>query len=225
MKRLFLCLVLLMAGMNLQAQNSNVSETIQYFKDGNVTALKKEAQTGNALAMNYLSKLYEEGRGVAKNQGEAFYWLKKAAEADDEYISKVAAWYYNGKGGAPNLTEAFRWWKKGAETGSLSDIYNLAYCYYLGEGTTKSIADAMYWWMSFAMRMEINELSDDEDDIFDLLEFDEDLQDVRWKIAECFWKGDGVEHSYKEAVKWWKKAASDGHEPSQKALKACNETW
>lgn len=139
MKRLFLCLVVLMAGMNLQAQNTNVSEMIQYFKDGNATALKKEAQTGNALAMYYLSKLYDEGKGVAKDQGEALYWLKKAAEADDEYISKVADRYYNGIGVAKNLTEAFHWWKKGAEAGNMDDIYNLAYSYYIGEGTPKAL--------------------------------------------------------------------------------------
>ena len=42
--------------------------------------------------------------------------------------------------------------------------------------------------------------------------------DAQYNLGNCYAFGDGVEQSYTEAVKWYKKAAEQGHEDAKKEL-------
>ena len=42
--------------------------------------MKKAAENGNEMVLNYLALCYYYGKGTEKNLEEAFYWFKKAAE-------------------------------------------------------------------------------------------------------------------------------------------------
>ena len=38
-------------------------------------------------------------------------------------------------------------------------------------------------------------------------------------LGACYYNGEGVEQNYTEAVKWFRKAAEQGHEDAKKKLK------
>ena len=62
--------------------------------------------------------MYQEGRGVAKNDEEAVKWYRKAAEqgcAKAQYNLGVR--YANGEGVPKNDVEAYKWWLLAAAKG------------------------------------------------------------------------------------------------------------
>lgn len=86
------------------------------------------AENGNVEAQFELAKLLENGKdGVKKNLAGAFYWYKKAAEADDIYaILKVGQMYDAGIGIGKNIEKALYWYEKAAAKNSIDAIYYLA---------------------------------------------------------------------------------------------------
>jgi TPR repeat protein len=48
-----------------------------------VSWYRKAAEAGNARGMNSLGVMYENGRGVDKDDVQAVSWYRKAAEAGD----------------------------------------------------------------------------------------------------------------------------------------------
>ena len=106
-----------------------------------------------------------------------------------------------------NVNEAVRWWKKAAEWGNWNAMSELGICYYNGEGTTKNVNEAVRWWL---MAGEGGEESDEPE----------------YLLGLCYWNGEGgLQKSYKEAVKWWQKAARHDHPEAKNALKKLDETW
>lgn len=86
------------------------------------------AENGNVEAQFELAKLLENGKDrVKKNLAGAFYWYKKAAEADDIYaILKVGQMYDAGIGIGKNIEKALYWYEKAAAKNSIDAIYYLA---------------------------------------------------------------------------------------------------
>lgn len=86
------------------------------------------AENGNVEAQFELAKLLENGKDVIKkNLAGAFYWYKKAAEADDIYaILKVGQMYDAGIGIGKNIEKALYWYEKAAAKNSIDAIYYLA---------------------------------------------------------------------------------------------------
>lgn len=86
------------------------------------------AENGNVEAQFELAKLLENGKDrVKKNLAGAFYWYKKAAEADDIYaILKVGQMYDAGIGIGKNIEKALYWYEKAAAKNSVDAIYYLA---------------------------------------------------------------------------------------------------
>lgn len=75
-----------------------------------------------------MAKLLENGKDVIKkNLAGAFYWYKKAAEADDIYaILKVGQMYDAGIGIGKNIEKSLYWYEKAAAKNSIDAIYYLA---------------------------------------------------------------------------------------------------
>ena len=61
---------------------------------------------------------YQEGRGVAKDEPEAVWWFRKAA--DQGHIAaqvNLGEMYRHGRGVAEDEAEAVRWFRKAADQG------------------------------------------------------------------------------------------------------------
>ena len=94
-----------------------------------------------------LGNCYAEGRGVRKNEKEAFKWyLRAAQQGSDMDIAQavVGSWYEEGRGVEKNEAEAFRYYSmEGAARGWPCKV---ARCYEHGIGVEKNIDEAIKWY-------------------------------------------------------------------------------
>ena len=122
MKRMMMAVVLAVAG--IAAADSDVDT----FK----TVLEKVA---DAETQYRIGNCYAEGKGLVKDEGEAFKWYRKAAEqghADAQ--DSLAKCYYYGRGVTTNATQVVYWFRKAAAQGQLQSIHNLGSCYLYVKG-------------------------------------------------------------------------------------------
>lgn len=128
-------------GYSLELQG-NAAEAVPWYR--------KAAEQGLALAQTALGFVYEQGKGVPKNDKEAVLWYRKAAEQNDSNAqSNLGSMYYTGKGVKKDLAEAAKWYRKSAEDGWMIGQQNLANMYVSGEGVPKDYV-AAYMWYSLA---------------------------------------------------------------------------
>ena len=107
--------------------------------------------------------MYEEGKSVAQDYGEAAQWLARAAEqkhagamtaldqiaderknADAQY--NLGSMYRNGEGVAQDYGEAAQWFTRAAEEGHAHAQRNLAWMYQEGKGVPKDPVKAQMWY-------------------------------------------------------------------------------
>ncbi len=80
--------------------------------------LKPLAEQGEALAQINLGLLYANGRGVARNDGEAVKWFRKSAEQGEAIAqNNLAIMYESGRGVPRDYNEAVKWYRKAAAQG------------------------------------------------------------------------------------------------------------
>jgi TPR repeat protein len=109
----------------------------------------KLANQGDAEAQSFLAWMYFMGKGVDKNDTEAFNWFYKLSTKDSEWSAwaqnKLGYMYDLGVGVEENNYKAVKWYRKSANKGNDSAQYNLALMYQSGEGVDKSISTAIKW--------------------------------------------------------------------------------
>jgi TPR repeat protein len=83
-----------------------------------VQALRASAEQGNAEAQFSLALLYEHGRGLPKDQGEAVRWYRRAAMQGDTFAqNSLGNNYWEGTGVPKDDREAVWWWRLAADKG------------------------------------------------------------------------------------------------------------
>jgi hypothetical protein len=91
--------------------------------------------------------MYQNGKGVPKDEAEAVRWYRKAAEQGDATAQFFLGFAYaNGQGLPTSKPEAIRWYSKAAEQGDATAQYNLGVMYENGEGVSPDEAEAVRWW-------------------------------------------------------------------------------
>ena len=84
--------------------------------------MRPMADAGNTRAQNKLGLMYENGRGVAKDDAQAVYWYRKAADQGEAYAQKnLGVMYANGRGVAKDEAQAVAWYRKAADQGLAAD--------------------------------------------------------------------------------------------------------
>lgn len=215
MKRLVLLLVIVFVAMGAVQAQTEWDEVEEYYKEEFRDNLKK-AQAGDAFAMYVVGHFYKDGWGVEKNGQEAFKWSKKSAElgcAEGMYV--LGECYRDGVGVAKNIDETIKWWSKAADKGYVNALFNLAWLY----SSEKVGTFDMY---------KGNEIPKNPDEAFRLWKILGEQREAAggmYSLGNCYWYGEGVGRSYKEAVKWWQKAARKDFKQAQEALKKIDETW
>ena len=105
-----------------------------------VTALKELrplADQGHKEAQFALGVMYETGRGVPQEYGEAFQWYEKSAtQGDTAAQNGLGSLYQNGKGIPVDYAKARGWYNKAAELGDIDAQFNLGIMYSTGLGPT-----------------------------------------------------------------------------------------
>ena len=102
--------------------------------------MKDLAGQGSADAQLQLVGMYQFGRGVARNIGEAEFWLKKAATLGDQ-SAQLALNLVNVRGWPRDFNEQLEWTREKAEQGFVAAQSSLGRIY----GSRKDWANAIEW--------------------------------------------------------------------------------
>lgn len=101
---------------------------------------KKAAESGSSLAMFNLAENY---RVIENNEELAFLWYKRGAELGDRMCyNNMGASYEFGVGVEESEEKAFECYFKAAENGGSLELFNVGQCYKTGRGVAKNTKKA-----------------------------------------------------------------------------------
>jgi uncharacterized protein len=204
----------------------NVDEAARWYRTA--------ADAGYAAGMANLGNMYENGKGVAKDEAEAVRWFRKAADAGNAVgMQNVGVMYRDGRGVAKDEAEAVRWYRKAADAGNTLGMYSLGNMFRMGTGVAKDEAEAVRWFRKGAD-------AGDADSMYNLGNMyrigrgvaKDEAEAVRWfrngadagdadsmsSLGFMYGVGLGVAKDEAEAVRWYRKAADAGLAPGMRSL-------
>src|SRR6266446_3024306 len=101
------------------------------------------AQRGNAVAQNWLGRMYQQGLGVMKDETEAVrLYRQAAAQGYAAAQSNLGSMYAEGRGVAKDETEAVRLYRQAAAQGYATAQSNLGFMYAEGRGVARDETEA-----------------------------------------------------------------------------------
>ena len=163
-----------------------------------VARLRLVAEQGDARARNELGFMYQNGRGVARDDAEAVRWYRRAAEQGHASgQNNLGFMYQNGRGVARDDAEAVRWYRRAAEQGHASGQFNLGFMYENGRGVARDDAEAVRWYRRAAEQGHASGQSN---------------------LGFMYQNGRGVARDDAEAVRWYRRAAEQGEAGGQTNL-------
>lgn len=113
----------------------------------NMARLAEKARAGNADAQYQLARAYRFGKGVKKDQAQAFKWYHAAAKkGHDKAQFNLSVMYLNGQGVKANPAEAVRWMERAAEQGNPNAQYRMGDYAEKGVGMRKDPDFAVQWY-------------------------------------------------------------------------------
>ncbi len=180
---------------------------------------RKAATAGDSLAQNYLGYYYDNGKFVEQNYEKARHLYEQAAaKGNSTAMHNLGFMYANGRGVQTDISAARKWYYKAAQRKNTLAIRHLAKLYYTGAGGQKDLVEALKWNRkaaelgdAVAMNVMGNMLSSGEGG-------NKDPQEARrwheksaqagndWGMAN-FGSTLFGEKNYREAFKWFQKAA------------------
>jgi TPR repeat protein len=193
------------------------------------------ADSGRALAMARLGRMYSIGRGVARDNAQAVAWCRKAAEeGEPEGMVNLGSSYQLGEGVTRDYVQAVAWFRKAAEKGDRLGMNHLGFMYEHGYGVTEDDTQAVAWFRKAAEKGEpwsMNTLGVMYAQGRGVAQ--DDIQSAAWyrKAAESgnsfgmnnlgsmYESGRGVVKDMAEAIAWYRKAAALGNWGAKSNLK------
>ncbi|MBL0460824.1 tetratricopeptide repeat protein [Aeromonas dhakensis] len=115
----------------------------KYEQPKEITALKENADAGDAIAQFELGQKYRLGQGVKRNNSEAFHWYKKSAEqGESRSQNAIGVMYKLGLGVKKDYKQALIWYQKSAAQGNSQAQFNLGLMHLNGQGVDKNYSHA-----------------------------------------------------------------------------------
>lgn len=157
------------------------------------------ANQGHRYAQNNLGVLYKFGRGVSKDWGKAAEWYRKSAEKGNPVAQvNLGLAFEKGEGVPKNQAEAVKWFRLAADQNDLRGQYNLGWAYVWGDGAAQQLDKGLELLRAAAQR---------------------DHSASQVALGRLYLNGHaGVKQNYKEAFKWYKKAADQGSAHGQYSI-------
>ena len=156
------------------------------------------ADLGDAYAQRKLGWMYENGRGVAKDEREAARLYKLAADQGNAYAQgNLGRMYEDGRGVAKDEWEAARLYKLAADKGDAYAQGNLGRMYEKGRGVAKDEWEAA----------RLYRLAADQGNVY-----------AQGNLGRMYEDGRGVVKDEQEAVRLYKLAADQGNAHAQSIL-------
>lgn len=217
------------------ATNPHYLQALAAYNAGNFTdaaaGFQLAAQQGHTEAQYLLSTMFDEGKGVPQDPGQAAHWERKAAEQGHAYAQANLSFRYYTAG---NFEEAFAWCQRAAYSNLAWAQYNLGLMYRKGEGIAPSNTEAAYWYR-LAATQNYPEAQQKLADLYYLgagvpLNYAQAAQwyrraaeqgnaEAQFQLAHLYATGQGIEHDYTQSRHWIRQAAQQGHEQAMRELK------
>jgi localization factor PodJL len=153
-------------------------------------ALRAAAITGDMSAQYEIALRFGDGRGVARNERQAAYWLELAAKqglAPAQF--RLGSYYEKGIGVKKDLAAARDLYFAAATKGNAKAMHNLAVLYADGVTGRPDYHAAALWFRKAA---------------------DRGITDSQYNLAILYARGRGEPQNYAEAYKWFALAAKQG---------------
>ena len=235
MRRIVSAILLLAASSSVAADFAAGWEA--YIRGDYATALREFrplAEQGDAEAQYNLGVMYDNGRGVPEDDGQAAFWYRKAAEQGHaEAQFNLGVMYADGEGVPEDDVQAAFWFRKAAEQGDAEAQYNLGVMYANGEGVPEDDVQAVFWFRKAAGQgdaeaqynlgyMYDNGRGVPEDDGQAVFWWrkaaGQGVAKAQFNLGFMYDNGEGVPEDDRQAVFWWRKAAEQGHAKAQSNL-------
>lgn len=156
------------------------------------------ADQGVATAMFNLGRMFDRGRGVARNPGAAAGWYVRAAQANHAGAqAAVGAMYEFGEGVALDLAEALRLYRLSADKGDPQGMTSLGYLYAQGKGVARDHAEARKWYLAAAEKGQPRAM---------------------FNLALMLLRGEGGPVDAVGAIRWLNAAVDKGHSGAMREL-------
>ena len=152
------------------------------------------AEQGNADAQFNLGRMYLNGDGVARDNEQGVAWISKAAKQGSASALQVL------------LIKA--------EQGDAITQFNLGQMYLNGEGVAKDDGQAIVW---LQKATELGNKLAQQTLLMKAAELGN--ADAQFHLGKMYLSGEGIAKNNAQAVVWLKKAANQGHELAQQALR------
>jgi hypothetical protein len=134
--------------------NRPISPKEEREEEALIARYRAAAENGEAWAQHNLGITYYNGKHLPKDNEQAAFWYRKAAEQWDipsmHFLADLLA---GGHGIEPDYSEAIRLYKLVADAGhtySAMAEYRLGEMYAEGKGTTRDYLEANKWWKESA---------------------------------------------------------------------------
>lgn len=156
--------------------------------------LREAAEQGHSGAQTRLGLCDLEGIGAERDLTQAIRWLQLAAAQDNAMAQyRLGCCCEEGTGADKDPAAAAAWYRKAAAQGYGPALVRLARCYQTGLGVEKDPAQ------SADLCRKTTGIGDAE---------------AQYLLGQLYEAGEGVDKDLTEAVRWYRKAAEQGHLPA-----------
>ena len=209
-----------------QESKGNGVRAVNYYKEA--------ANQNCAQAMAFLGSIYLSGvGGVAKDPALSAQWLKKGAQAGNASAQcSLGISYLQGAGVPHNVIEAEKWLRLSAEKGNTGAKLCLADLY-ADDPTTYFKAENLYKEIICASDLPEQNMNDAKCSLGILYGRQEKFnlavpllreaahannEIAQYMLGCCYYDGCGAPRNIEEAIRWWKKAATNGSTDAREQL-------
>ncbi len=187
------------------------------------TAISKS----NPEALFYMALSFFWGGDQPKDYKQSYEWATKAADRNHARAQcLLGICRAMGLGIDQDTSVMLYWLHKSADLKDVGGLYYLAQCYEKGWGVAQNLQTALYFYAEAAnlgdavskkKTKELTKLIDAANKEYTAEEIEEWFE----KGEEYYFGDDETEPNYKEAIKWYRKAANTGHADAQFSLGYC----
>ena len=195
---------------------------------------RRSAEQGNATAQYKLGVMYEYGEGISLDLAKAVEWYRQSAEQGNATAQyKLGVMYEYGKGISLDLAKAVECYRKSAEQGDADALYNLGIMYEQGRGVCQDYTKAVEWyrkavekghWKAMVWFRKLAEQGNADAQYYLGVMYERGISEddllhptYEWwnELADFDVRCDCPCPDYAKAMKWYRKAAEQGHVGAQ----------
>lgn len=161
-------------------------------------------EVGDARRINNYGSLYYDGRIGEQDFNKAVYYYERAAElGDSNAVDNLGYIYYYGRTGKVNYEKAFQWFSKGSAVyGSSTSTYKLGDMFKNGYYVKKDLIAA---YNCYLRAEKLQKIYDGEEHEYVSTDGGP-MPDIKFRIAECYYKGIGTDVDFDKALAYYQQA-------------------